>query len=216
MTMICLGIPACTYSPEEHRVVIDQVVRPGDTYTGYVLVESNVLRNPTGFLNTFPNGGIPRILSQEVKVFEVHADDRESRLLADISANDATWESFSGHIVGFDAQNNLFLELSGCEKGGDCYNGLRNRRFFRINRDRRLEPISNVPSDIRLPGIMLARRQGEVNYVRFSIRQDTLKARFQEDGEYTSVFVTDEEGMLIPVLTTTSHQTVIPEMAEIP
>ena len=42
--MICLGIPACTYSPEEHRVVIDQVVRPGDTYTGYVLVESNVLR----------------------------------------------------------------------------------------------------------------------------------------------------------------------------
>ncbi|NBC27563.1 MAG: hypothetical protein GVY08_11930 [Bacteroidetes bacterium] len=199
LTMICLGISACTYSPEERRVVIDQVVRSGDTYTGYVLVESKVFRNPTGFLNTFPNGGIPRILSQEVKVFEVHAEDRESRLLADLSANDATWESFSGHIVGFDDQNNLFLQLSGCEKGGNCYNGLINHRFFRIDRERSLEPISKLPSDIKLPGIMLARRQGEVNYVRFSIRRDTLKAKFQEDRDYTSVFVTDEEGMLFPV-----------------
>ncbi|WP_141691485.1 hypothetical protein [Rhodohalobacter halophilus] len=197
--MIYFGISACTYSPEERRVVIDQVVRSGDTYTAYVLVESKVFRSPTGFLNTFPNGGVPRILSQEVKVYEVHAKDRVSRLLAELSANDATWESFSGHFVGFDDQNNLYLQLSGCEKGGDCYDVLINHRHFRIDRERRLEPITKLPSEIGLPGIMLARRQGEVNYVRFSIRRDTLKAKFQEDGDYTSVFVTDKEGMLLPV-----------------
>jgi hypothetical protein len=199
LTVIYFGISACTYSPEERRVVIDQVVRSGDTYTAYVLVESKVFRSPTGFLNTFPNGGVPRILSQEVKVYEVHAKDRESRLLAELSANNATWESFSGHFVGFDDQNNLYLQLSGCEKGGDCYDGLINHRHFRIDRERRLEPISKSPSEIGLPGIMLARRQGEINYVRFSIRRDTLKAKFQEDGDYTSVFVTDKEGMLLSV-----------------
>ncbi len=199
LTVIYFGISACTYSPEERRVVIDQVVRSGDTYTAYVLVESKVFRSPTGFLNTFPNGGVPRILSQEVKVYEVHAKDRVSRLLAELSANDATWESFSGHFVGFDDQNNLYLQLSGCEKGGDCYDVLINHRHFRIDRERRLEPITKLPSEIGLPGIMLARRQGEVNYVRFSIRRDTLKAKFQEDGDYTSVFVTDKEGMLLPV-----------------
>jgi hypothetical protein len=199
LTVIYFGISACTYSPEERRVVIDQVVRSGDTYTAYVLVESKVFRSPTGFLNTFPNGGVPRILSQEVKVYEVHAKDRESRLLAELSANDATWESFSGHFVGFDDQNNLYLQLSGCEKGGDCYDGLINHRHFRIDRERRLEPISKLPSEIGLPGIMLARRQGEVNYVRFSIRRYTLKAKFQEDDDYTSVFVTDKEGTLLSV-----------------
>lgn len=199
LTVIYFGISACTYSPEERRVVIDQVVRSGDTYTAYVLVESKVFRSPTGFLNTFPNGGVPRILSQEVKVYEVHAKDRESRLLAELSANNATWESFSGHFVGFDDQNNLYLQLSGCEKGGDCYDGLINHRHFRIDRERRLEPITKLPSEIGLPGIMLARRQGEVNYVRFSIRRDTLKAKFQEEDDYTSVFVTDKEGTLLPV-----------------
>lgn len=199
LTVIYFGISACTYSPEERRVVIDQVVRSGDTYTAYVLVESKVFRSPTGFLNTFPNGGVPRILSQEVKVYEVHAKDRESRLLAELSANNATWESFSGHFVGFDDQNNLYLQFSGCEKGGDCYDGLINHRHFRIDRERRLEPITKLPSEIGLPGIMLARRQGEVNYVRFSIRRDTLKAKFQEEDDYTSVFVTDKEGTLLPV-----------------
>lgn len=199
LTVIYFGISACTYSPEERRVVIDQVVRSGDTYTAYVLVESKVFRSPTGFLNTFPNGGVPRILSQDVNVYEVHSKDRESRLLAELSANNATWESFSGHFVGFDDQNNLYLQLSGCEKGGDCYDGLINHRHYRIDRERRLEPITKLPSEIGLPGIMLARRQGEVNYVRFSIRRDTLKAKFQEDGDYTSVFVTDKEGMLLPV-----------------
>ena len=199
LTVICLGISACTYSPMEHEVVMDQVVRSGDTYTGYVLVESKEFRKPTGFLNTFPNGGVPRFLSQEVKVYEVHANNREFRLLAALSADDATWESFSGHIVGFDDHYNLYLQLSGCEKGGDCYDGLMKYRYFRIDRERNLESISELPDEVGLPGIMPARRQGEVNYVRFSIRGNTLMARFQEDGEYTPLFVTTEEGTLMPV-----------------
>lgn len=198
LAMICLCMIACTYGPEERRGTIDQVVRPGDSYIAYALVQSEAFRKPTG-INTFPNGGVNRILSQKVKVYEVHAQDRKVRLLAELGANDATWESFSGHIAGFDDQNNLYLRLSGCAKGGECYPGLYNYRYFYLLREGTLEPLSELPPNAGLPGTMLARRQGEVNYVRFSISRDTLKARFQEDGDYESLFITDKNGTLSSV-----------------
>lgn len=197
LTFLCLCMAACTHGPEERRAVIEQVVRPGDSYTAYALVQSEVFRKPTG-INTFPNGGVNWILSQKVKVYEVHARDRNVRLLAELPADDATWQSFSGHITGFDDQNNLYLQLSGCEKGGECYPELHNYRYFHLNAEGTLEPLSELPPNAGLPGIMLARRQGEVNYVRFSISRDTLKAKFQEDGGYESLFITDKKGNLSP------------------
>lgn len=72
-------------------------------------------------------------------------------------------------------------------------------RYFHFIREGTVKPLSKLPPNTKLPGIMLARRQGEVNYVRFSISRDTLKAKFQEDGSYESLFMTDKKGNLSPV-----------------
>jgi hypothetical protein len=197
VTVFCINILACSYSPEEERGIIKQVVRSGDTYTGYVLVEYKLFRQPTGFLNTFPNGGVPRILSQNVKVYEVHALERKFRMLAELSPDDDIWESFTGHIVGLDDQNNPLVRLRGCEKDGECYPEIASNKYFRFKKDGTFESISELPSNTVQPGVMLARREGEINYVRFSIRANILKAKFDEDGNYESLFVTNQNGNLV-------------------
>jgi len=197
LTIFCISILACSYGPEEEQATIKQVVRSGETYIGYVLVEYKLFRQPTGFLNTFPNGGVPRILSQNVKVYEIHALDRKFRMLAELSPDDDIWESFTGHIVGFDDQNNLFIRLRGCEKDGECYPEITSNKYFRFNKDGTFESISELPPNTKLPGVILARREGEVNYVRFSIRANSLMAKFEENSDYESLFVTGQNGNLV-------------------
>jgi hypothetical protein len=197
--ILLLSLSGCSYGPVKQRVVMDQVVRAGDTYTGYVLIETMTFREPTGFINTFPNGGRPTIFTQHVKVYKVDAQDSSIRMMADLTADHDLWEAFSGHIVGFDDNNVPYLQLRGCKKGGECYGDITNYRYFHLNAEGSPELLSQLPPHKGLPPIRGSRRQGEINYVRFSISRDTLKAKLQENAEYQSIITTGPDGNLIAI-----------------
>jgi hypothetical protein len=56
--------------------------------------------------------------------------------------------------------------------------------------------LRQVPPAAKLPGVALARRPGEVNYVRMSVSGQFVTARFEEDARFVPVFEARSDGSM--------------------
>ena len=192
-------LTACTYGPEELSARAHQVVRLGDSYRALVVTRSDTVRHPTG-LSTFPDGGKWRYTARRAEIYEIDAEARMVRRLGTLPAPDDLWESFDAWIVGLESDAVVYVQTTGCPKGGECYPGLKQTRAYRISvRAGTLEALDRVPPDARLPASMSARAPGEVHYVRFGTARDTVTARFRDDAEAERLFAVGEDGSLAPL-----------------
>lgn len=142
-------ITGCSYSPERNYVEIGNAVSRPDTYTFAVAVEYRRFQSPTGFLNTFPNGGVPRILEHNARIYLIDLDNRTVELWADV-------EDFAGipqpkqvRIEGW-RDGLLYFSLFGY--GGDQRTGddLSDERHFiyRIDAKGDFLRVDTLPKDI--------------------------------------------------------------------
>ncbi len=192
-----LLLAACTYGPPEDRASVEQVVRLGDTDRALVVVRHDTYRRPSG-LAAFPDGGRWRFLARSSTQYLVEARSREIRLLARQDAPDEVWESFDAHVVGV-TDTLAWLRLTGCPRGGECHPDLQRSVARRLSLSGGATPAEAVPADATLPPQRDGRRVDEMDYVRFTTRQDTVMARFTEGGDPEPLFRVEPDGALVPI-----------------
>ena len=189
---------ACTYGPEEERVVLGQIVGVGDSYEALVVTQYERFRQPTG-LSAFPDGGKSRVLERRARLYLVDASIRSVTLLTEQAAPDSLWESFAVWIQGLEGDTASYLHLTGCARNGECYPGIQNSLSLRVSRRGQVRVVAEIPVGARLPGVILARREGEEHYVRFSSDGTTVTARFQEDAPFEPLLRMGEDGSLAAI-----------------
>ncbi|MDH3423149.1 MAG: hypothetical protein OEN00_09150 [Gemmatimonadota bacterium] len=191
-------VSGCTYGPVEERAVIAQLLRLGESYQAIAVVQHDVFQRPTG-LSAFPDGGRWRYLERRGIEYLVDSESREIRELASQDAPDELWESFAVHVAGLDGDTVAYLRLTGCPRRGECYPGLQQQRVLRLSTVGGVRPTPELPPGIRLPGVMAARRPGELSYVRFGIAGDTITARFDENGTAERLFRIETNGSAVVI-----------------
>lgn len=146
-----IGLASCSYGPSETSVNIENAIAKQGTHLFAFSTSYAQLRPPTGFLNTFPNGGVPKIETREARVYLVSVDTQEIDLVASIPdfagipQPKAVW--LQGWKDGF-----LYFRLFGY--GGNQVHGddLSDRRehFYRVNPAGLLEQIDRPPEDLTM------------------------------------------------------------------
>lgn len=189
---------ACTYGPVERHAEIAQIVRLGDSYRAVAVIQRDVFQRPTG-LSTFPDGGRWRLLERRASQFLLDADAGRAVRLASQEAPDSLWESFNAHIAGVEGDSAMYLRLTGCPRGGECYPALSNQVFLRLTVTGSSRAADQMPPHAVLPGTMLARVSGEQHYVRFSTSGDTITVRLEDDGPYRPAFLVESDGTVVRI-----------------
>ena len=151
---------SCAYGPEEERVVLGQILGVGDSYQALVVTHYERFRRPTG-LAAFPDGGKSRVLERRARLYLVDAAAHTASVLTERAAPDSLWESFSLSVRGLIGDTVSYVELTGCPRDGPCYPGLRRSLKLRVSMSGEVQAVAEIPTDARLPGVMLARREGE-------------------------------------------------------
>lgn len=62
-----------------------------------------------------------------------------------------------------------------------------------------VQAAAEIPTEARLPGVMVARGEGEEHYVRFSSDRGTVTARFDEGAPYEPFMQLGADGSLTPI-----------------
>jgi hypothetical protein len=195
---VALWLGACTYGPEEQRIRIEQIVPLGDSFLALVTVRHDRFRPPTG-LSAFPDGGKALILRRRALQYLVDGRERTARLFVEREAPDELWESFHMRVAGLDGDSVVYVAMTGCPRGGECWGELQRTSYHRVTMDGSVRAVDGVPDRAGLPGTMLARRQGEVNFIRWSTDRDTVTVRLLEGGPFEPSFVVSEDGTLTAV-----------------
>jgi hypothetical protein len=198
LTVLLIVIAACGYGPVEEAAGVTHLIRLGDSYRAVLVVRQRVFQQPTGSLNTFPNGGNARVLERRTLQYLIDAEEGVATLLASQEAPDSMWEGFTAYVHGVEGDSAVYVRLTGCPRapGGECHEALRKKAFFRLTASGRVRDVPFVPSDVRLPPSRGSRAPGERNYVRFGTSGDTITAKLEEDGPYRAIFLLQPDGRL--------------------
>jgi hypothetical protein len=142
-------LAACSYGPERTVLALGNVVAKPQSHQLAVTLEYWRIREPTGALNTFPNGGIPQVIHREARVYLCDLDRGTAELVATIPDFAGIPNPKSVWIEGWQA-NALYFRLSGY--GGDRRSGDdladERRLFFRITPDGRVIEINELPAGL--------------------------------------------------------------------
>ncbi len=193
--LISCGAAACTHGPVEESTSVSHLIRLGDSYRAVVVVRHQVFRRPTG-INTFPNGGVLDVIDVRASEYLLDVESSSARLLASQPAPDSLFEGFAAYVAGVEGDSLMYIRLHGCPRGGECYPGLENSAFFRLDVSGDVTRIDRVPADVSLPGSMLAPDPGERHYVRFSRAGDTIRVRRAAEGPWEPMFVVHSDGTI--------------------
>mgnify|MGYP001546751339 FL=1 len=188
-------ITACTYGPQQEAARVGQIVQLGDSYRALIVVQHDRFRRPTG-LSSFPDGGRLRYVERRALQYLVDASTSTVIPLAQQTAADSLWESFSVGVAGLDGDSVAYLTMTGCRRDGECHPALRRTMTLRLSMHGDVQSVESKPDGASLPGVMLARRSGEQHYVRFTTAGAFVTARFEEDGPYRILFRLEDDGRL--------------------
>ena len=79
-----MHLTGCTYSSPKTSVRIKHMSRKANSYSFAVVLTYRKYQEPTGFINTFPNGGVPKILEESALFYFCNAITKETTFLAEI------------------------------------------------------------------------------------------------------------------------------------
>jgi hypothetical protein len=128
---------------------LGNVVAKPQSHQLAVTLEYRRVREPTGFLNTFPNGGIHQVIHREARVYLCDLDRGTAELVATIPDFGGIPHPKSVWIAGWQG-NALYFSLFGYgidRRDGDDHSDER-RLFFLIAADGRVSEIGELPADL--------------------------------------------------------------------
>ncbi|NGX16253.1 hypothetical protein, partial [Wenzhouxiangella sp. XN24] len=128
---------------------LGNVVAKPQSHQLAVTLEYRRVRDPTGFLNTFPNGGIRQVIHREARVYLCDLGRGTAELVATVPDFGGIPNPKSAWIEGWQADA-LYFRLFGY--GGDRRRGDdlsdERRLFFRITPDGRVIEIHELPEGL--------------------------------------------------------------------
>jgi hypothetical protein len=137
---------ACGYGPERTALRLDSIATKPCSHEIAVSVEYARVRDPTGFVSTFPNGGNPKSVFREARVYRSNLSQGSIELVAAIPDFGGIPHPKSVYIHGWKADV-LYFSLfgyGGNARTGDDHADER-RLFYRVNADGRIEEVHDLP-----------------------------------------------------------------------
>jgi len=190
ITTITIGITlllsGCWYGPPvtEHRIL--DTARKPNQFTAVAIIYSQTTRPPKG-LATFPNGGIPQLVSSE---FSLNLLDPISGTIAELHQQPVPKEvrhAFRADFIGWE-NDAIYLQLAGCPEN-ECWGDRVQYRRYKIRESGEVAPIDNMPKSAKFKGESYAPMPGERNYIRLghTFDQITMTTDYQKAAQVSFV-----------------------------
>lgn len=189
LVALLLGpLPGCWYGPPEESARIEHALRRWNSHRVAVAVVHTRQRPPLG-LNTFPNGGVPRVLDASIDLYFGDPARAWLRHARHFPAPAHLLHGLGAHVEGWE-EGAAYLAISGCSQN-ECWGDLRNFERFRVSTDGAIQQVDSVPEAARTRGESLARMQGEHSYLRIGHSSTTVEASLDPDQGRQVVFRLD-------------------------
>jgi len=146
LILIIMLLPACGYGPERTVLSLGNFIAKPDSHQFAVSLEYARIKDPTGFINTFPNGGLPKLIHREARIYSGDLGRGTVDLVAAIPDFAGIPQPKSVFIAGWHA-GALYFSLFGY--GGNAWDGddpSDERRFFyRVTADGGVHAVAALP-----------------------------------------------------------------------
>lgn len=143
------ALVGCSYSDVRTDARIDNALARAGTHSFAVAVNFRRVREPTGVLNTFPNGGVPKVLEHEARVYLVDVGRQTVTLAARIVDFADIPQPKSVRVEGW-RDDALYFSLFGY--GGDARRGddLSDPRslIYAVDSSGQLRRVDALPDDL--------------------------------------------------------------------
>ena len=189
-------LTSCTYGPSKIRTTIENARAKPDSHSIAVSVTYRQFRDPTG-VNTFPNGGVAKILDEKAKIYLCDIDTLKVRRVACVSPADRVRSGWQPWILGW-AGDNLFFKVSG--RAGTDLKDFQdvNTVIYRVDPDGKVSEIAEPPKNI-----VYQNNTGPLPvglFVRISKGHDTIDVQTETLEDLQTLFkIEDAEGELVPL-----------------
>ena len=144
------AISACGYGPETVAVKVENARAKKGAYTFAVATDYKIVSQPTGAINTFPNGGVPRVSAHEARIYVVNLEKQSIKLAAQISDWGEIPRPKQVSIEGW-IGNTLYFTLFGYGADGRSGDDLEDPRevVYRINPWGLVERVDAYPNGLQ-------------------------------------------------------------------
>ena len=189
-------LSSCTYGPPRIDTSIENVRAQPGAHIVAVSVKYRQFREPTG-INTFPNGGVPRVLDEKAKIYLCNLDTLEVNRVVSMSPTGSMNTSWQPWVLGW-VNGSLYFKLTG--QSGTTLKDIQNRKtlIYKVSLDGKLSEVKEVPDDIAFQHNTGPLPQGV--FVRVSKGHNHINLKTEMLKEWQTMFKTDNtEGELIPV-----------------
>ena len=166
---ILMGTLSCTHGPPELMVRIKNAKFQPESNLIAVAIHYEKNRRPTGIINTFPNGGVAKVLVREARVYLCDTDALTVIKLATIEQSDQLKYGFSPWIVGW-KEGAIVLQLTGMAGTSLAdYDAGPNKEIYLVDLQGNITPLSEEPKTLTRS------TQSESNSPRLSAINDKLE-----------------------------------------
>lgn len=177
-------------------VRIENMSIKANSYSFAVVLTYTKYKDPTGFINTFPNGGVPMILEESALFYLCNAITKEVTFLAEIKTPFMEMKRLKPWLGGWDKDSFYFSLVH-----GESWDADYKHYYFKMNQDGAFQQVQldTLPNQ---PGKSLARMSEEKDYLRLSTDNKPLSitARMTDNGKFLPIFIINKENkMLVPV-----------------
>lgn len=144
-----VALMGCSYGEVQTRANIDHAVAKPGTHFLALAVNFSRVQEPTGVLNTFPNGGVPRVVAHEARIYVVDVDRQLVTLAARMADFAGIPQPKAVRVEGWqdDALYFSLIGYGGDARTGDDLSDPR-RRMYVVDASGRVERIDALPGDL--------------------------------------------------------------------
>ncbi len=188
---------SCSFGQPETRAYISNVRAKPESHTIAVALRYERFQNPSGFINTFPNGGIPQILDQKAKIYLCDAETGDIKKAATVSPEKIVQLGWEPWVMGW-IGDSLFFKISG--QSGTSVKDIRDSKplIYCIHANGRLLKLKEAPEGLEFQSNTGPMPQG--SYVRYSKDHNTIDVRTENRTEAKTLFKIEfNDAELVPV-----------------
>lgn len=147
LLLVVLLAAACSYGPERTFLDLQTFVAKPRSHQFAVSLEYARIKDPRGFINTFPNGGVRKFIAREARIYRGDLDRGTIDLVAAIPDFAGIPQPKSVRVEGWSADT-FYFSLFGY--GGNAWDGddlSDARRFvYRATADGRVHQVDALPA----------------------------------------------------------------------
>lgn len=184
-------LSSCSFGPPETRAYISNVRAKPDSQSIAVAVRYEKFRSPTGFINTFPNGGIPKILDQEARIYLCDAETAVVKRIATVTPEKDVQLGWEPWVMGW-VGDSLHFKISG--QSGTRESDIRHPIpiIYCLDATGRLSMVREAPEALEFQSNTGPLPQH--SYVRYTEGHKTIDVRTKNMTEARTLFKIEANG----------------------